>query len=213
MKRIETDEARRLHQAGAQFVEVLPADEFAREHIAGACSIPLAELTPTVALDRERAVVTYCYDHECDLSARAASLLVSYGFGDVSDYAPSKTAWFAAGLPSEGWIHDDDRAGALADRTVATCGPNERTGSLGAGLTVVLDEDEVVLGVIDGRAATLPDVRVGDVMQTGPVSVRPSIVRHELAESMDRAGEQHVLVTTSSGQLVGLLPRERLDRA
>jgi rhodanese-related sulfurtransferase len=160
VRRIDTEDARRLHEDSAQFVEVLPATDFAREHIPGARSMPLPELTPQVvdALDRDRPVVTYCYDHECDLSARAAALLESYGFTDVYDYAPSKTAWLGTGLPAEGWLHDDDRAGALADRDVPTCGSDDRAGSLGAELTVVTNDDRVVLGLVDGRAAILPSI-------------------------------------------------------
>ena len=48
----------------AQLVDVLGADEYAEDHIPGAVSMPLKELTEsTVArLDRTRPVVVYCYD-------------------------------------------------------------------------------------------------------------------------------------------------------
>ena len=57
-------EARRLIDSGAQLVEALPADEFEEEHLPGAISIPLKELTPTRAkqLDPGRPVVVYCWD-------------------------------------------------------------------------------------------------------------------------------------------------------
>ena len=47
-------------------VEVLPADNFAEEHIVGALNIPLKELderAPT-ELDRRRPVVVYCNDYQ-----------------------------------------------------------------------------------------------------------------------------------------------------
>ena len=50
----------------AQLVEVLPADEFADEHLPGAISIPLKELDreTTRRLDRARPVIVYCYDDQ-----------------------------------------------------------------------------------------------------------------------------------------------------
>ncbi len=59
-----------LHQldqqlnAGAQLVEVLPADEYEEEHLPDAISIPLRRLTLEAAekLDRGRPVVVYCWD-------------------------------------------------------------------------------------------------------------------------------------------------------
>jgi rhodanese-related sulfurtransferase len=54
----------RLLVSGAQLVEVLPAKEFEEEHLPGAISIPLRKLdASTVApLDRNQAVVVYCWD-------------------------------------------------------------------------------------------------------------------------------------------------------
>jgi rhodanese-related sulfurtransferase len=51
---------------GAQLVEVLPAEEYEAEHIAGAVSVPLKSLTAasTAQLDRSRPVITYCYDYQ-----------------------------------------------------------------------------------------------------------------------------------------------------
>jgi rhodanese-related sulfurtransferase len=54
----------RLLAQGAQLVDVLPADEYADEHLPGAVNIPLKELDAESAgrLDRSRPVVTYCHD-------------------------------------------------------------------------------------------------------------------------------------------------------
>jgi rhodanese-related sulfurtransferase len=48
----------------AQLVEVLPAAEYADEHLPGAINIPLKELDreTTSRLDQTRAVIVYCYD-------------------------------------------------------------------------------------------------------------------------------------------------------
>ena len=55
---------KRLLNEGAQLVEVLPAVEYAEEHLPGAVSIPLKELDAASVepLDRSRPVVVYCWD-------------------------------------------------------------------------------------------------------------------------------------------------------
>jgi rhodanese-related sulfurtransferase len=55
---------RELLAAGAQLVEVLPAQEFADEHLPGAINLPLKGLDADSAaeLDRAKAVVVYCWD-------------------------------------------------------------------------------------------------------------------------------------------------------
>jgi rhodanese-related sulfurtransferase len=57
-------EVKRLLDQGAQLVDVLGEDEFARDHLPGAINISLKRLDEkTVAgLDRERPVVVYCND-------------------------------------------------------------------------------------------------------------------------------------------------------
>ena len=55
---------RRLLDAGAQLVEVLPREEYEEEHLPGAINLPLKELSRRTAsvLDPTRAVVVYCWD-------------------------------------------------------------------------------------------------------------------------------------------------------
>jgi rhodanese-related sulfurtransferase len=61
---IELDRLRELLAAGAQLVEVLPADDYAKAHLPDAINLPLARLRePEVGvLDRGRPVVVYCWD-------------------------------------------------------------------------------------------------------------------------------------------------------
>jgi rhodanese-related sulfurtransferase len=63
---IDIDEIRPLLAAGAQLVEVLPAEEFEEEHLPGAINIPLKQLTEqaTAPLDRARPVIVYCWDYQ-----------------------------------------------------------------------------------------------------------------------------------------------------
>jgi phage shock protein E len=57
---------RLLREGQAQLVEVLPADEYADEHLPGAINIPLKSLDreTTASLDRGRPVIVYCYDYQ-----------------------------------------------------------------------------------------------------------------------------------------------------
>jgi rhodanese-related sulfurtransferase len=62
---IGVEEAQRLiFEDEALLLEVLPRDEYAEEHIAGATNVPLKELTldSVSGIDRDRAVVVYCDD-------------------------------------------------------------------------------------------------------------------------------------------------------
>jgi len=77
----------------------------------------------------------------------------------------------------------------------------------------VVVQDGIVVGVLRDQALGLPAATlVRDAMAPAPASVRPSILRGPLAESMDRNGEGHVLVTTWAGELIGVVNREALDR-
>ena len=57
-------EVRRLLDAGAQLVDVLPEAEHDEEDLPGAVSNPLRKLyaETTADLDRRKAIVVYCWD-------------------------------------------------------------------------------------------------------------------------------------------------------
>lgn len=57
-------EVRRLLDAGAQLVDVLPEAEHREEHLPHALNIPLKKLDgeTTADLDRRKVVVVYCWD-------------------------------------------------------------------------------------------------------------------------------------------------------
>ena len=63
---VDRNDVRRLLSEGAQLVDVLPADEFAEEHLPGAISLPLKQLNAETAkqLDRQRPVIVYCHDYQ-----------------------------------------------------------------------------------------------------------------------------------------------------
>lgn len=211
---VSTADVKALLEKGAQALEVLPAADFQQEHLPGATNIPLPQLDARTAagLDPDRPVVVYCYDAACDLSARGAAVLRHLGFTEVYDYTGSKVEWLAMGLPFEGSKRAEDRAGALADPAIPTCHPDtscREAFAAGHELVVVVDDEQVVVGTLRATAADL-DVPAHEAMAPGPPTVRPSIDRWQLAESMDRNSEGEILVTTLDGVLVGLVTRERL---
>ncbi len=61
---IDRHRVQQLVAEGAQLVEVLPAEDYADEHLPGAVNIPLKTLDAetTAQLDRRRPVIVYCYD-------------------------------------------------------------------------------------------------------------------------------------------------------
>jgi rhodanese-related sulfurtransferase len=213
---IDTHAARALHERGALFIEVLPAADYRERHIAGAINIPLPNLTDDAVadLDRSATVVTYCFDYQCDLSARAAARLVGLGFTDVHDYAPSKEGWMAAALAVEGSSDRQTYAIDIARRDVPTCPPAASVGGLREQfekwpMCVVVDDRRVVLGAVRPEVVALqPATSVSAVLQPAPSTVRPSVPIRDLQRSMGEDGKEHVLVTTYEGVLIGLVRNE-----
>ena len=65
VREVGREDVQRLVADGAQLIEVLPAREYEREHIAGAISIPLGRLAEEAGrLARARPVIVYCYDYQ-----------------------------------------------------------------------------------------------------------------------------------------------------
>ncbi len=215
---VDTADVQRLLEEGAQVIEALPASAYDREHLPGARNIPLDELQPdaVASFARDRPTVVYCYDYQCDLSARAAHRLETMGFTDVYHYTASKAAWLGLGLPVEGTVSSTARAGSIARRDVPRCYLGEKVGDVrerfdDAGVCVVVDDDEVVLGVVREEVAGLPgETLVDDVLQPGPATARPSITADELARNLDEDGRPHILITTLEGRLLGLIRRADL---
>jgi rhodanese-related sulfurtransferase/CBS domain-containing protein len=214
---IDRDGVRRLAEQGAQLVEVLPAREYGEDHLPGAISLPLRKLEQQgmEVLDRDRGVVVYCWDSECDLSARGAWRLETMGFAEVYDYTAGKLDWLAAGLPTEGSNARQLRAGDVALADVPTCGPDDRLGEVarrvraaGWDACVVVNPERVVLGLLRAKELEADEsLRIEQAMRPGPSTFRPHVPIAEMAEFMTDHGLESSPVTTSDGRLVGLLLR------
>lgn len=137
------------------------------------------------------------------------------GFTEVYEYADGLAAWLAEGLPGEG-LREAERVTNRLRRDVPRVSPETTTDELagvmcGWELAVVVGGDDVVVGSVRSEVQAGPSaLTVEQVMHTAPVTVRPSITTTELARTMEESGEEHVLVTTPGGRLLGLARRRDL---
>ena len=91
----------RVRSGEVTVLDVRPKEEYAAGHIAGALSVPLADLERRVAdLPRDREIVAYCRGPYCVMALDAVDMLQSRGFTALrlEDGVPE---WRARGLPVE----------------------------------------------------------------------------------------------------------------
>jgi rhodanese-related sulfurtransferase len=93
---------RRLLDSGTvTLLDVRPELEYRQGHIAGARSLPVAELERRLAeLPRDHEVVAYCRGPYCVYAEEAAQVLRQHGFR-VRRFEEGFPEWRAAGLPVE----------------------------------------------------------------------------------------------------------------
>jgi CBS-domain-containing membrane protein len=81
-------------------------------------------------------------------------------------------------------------------------------------LCPVVNEQQIVVGLLRGDALRKDaDVRVEEVMELGPKTLRPSNPVEKLLQSRANQGVKHWIVTTSHGKLLGLLLRTDAEAA
>jgi rhodanese-related sulfurtransferase len=201
-------------QDRVQLVEVLPASEYKKEHLPQAISIPLETMTSetTKSLRKDVAVIVYCADFQCDLSARAAWRLESMGFQEVYRYTPGKADWLAAGWETEGTQAKKVRIRQMIQKDVPTCSLRERLEDVKSrrrpnqDLCVVVNDRNIVLGVIQGeRWEANPQARVAEVMQPGPRTIRPDLEPKDAQKLLRNYDAPSAIVTTSDGELLGII--------
>ncbi len=159
------------------------------------------------------------------MSPRAACRLESLGFTQVYDYTTGLADWTSNGLPTEGKKVGVSREGVVcrdalrvrdAVRSdVATCrledtlgSVTERLKSAGQRQCVVTSEEGVVLGRLRGQALEGdPDATAEAAMESGPSTIRPDVSLAEFTKHMSAKQVGSVLVTASTGHLIGVLFR------
>ena len=205
-----------IHQGRAQLVEVLDAREYKREHLPKAINIPLSQLNSETAqvLRRDQAIIVYCADYSCDLSARAAWRLESMGYQEVYRYTAGKADWLGAGFETEGTEANKPRLKQLLKRVVLTCGPKDKLGTIknrrpqASDICVVLNDRSVVLGLIHGPIWDEDPLKTAaQIMDSAPRTFRPSSDPGEVMKDMRKAELENALVTTSDGELLGFIQR------
>ena len=194
-----------VEQGRAQLVEVLPASEYKKEHLPKALNIPLERMTneSLKAIKKDQAVIVYCADYQCDLSARAAWRMENMGFQEVYRYTPGKADWLAAGWDTEGTNARKTRIKQMLQKDVPTCTLRERLEDVKSrrrpnqDLCVVVNERNIVLGVIQGKTwDENPQARIIDVMHPGPRTLRPDMDPKDAEKIRRRAELTRVIVTT-----------------
>src|SRR5262245_20794169 len=219
---IDREDVRTMLVSGAQIIETLPPKQYEDEHLPGAINIPLKNLDgqTAAALDRNKTLIVYCHDNQCDLSARAAWRFETLGFTRVFRYTAGKADWLANGLPIEGNLAGIPRAGALARTDVPICHLNDRAGDVlgririsnrvsppapGWDMCVVVNGRRVTLGVLSGEEMiSHPNAAAEQLMEAGPTTIRPNLSFEDTSEYLKRRNLDRVLVTTSDGVLVGV---------
>lgn len=153
------------------------------------------------------------------MSPRAACRLETLGFAQVFDYETGKSDWIASGLPTEGRVATEPRAGDLARPEPPTCRMSDSAGEVQARLEasgwdvcVAVDDAGCVLGRLVLRDLGDPSATVEAAMQPGPWTQRPHVFGSTLAERMRSRSAEHVLVTTSAGVLMGVLYLEDVEQ-
>ena len=159
------------------------------------------------------------------MSPRAACRLESLGFTQVYDYTTGLADWTANGLPTEGKkvgvvregvvcrdalrARDAVRTDTVTCRLSDTIGHvNDRLKAAGQRQCIVTSEDGVVLGRLRSRQLEGdPDALVEAAMESGPLTIRPDVSLAEFTEHISAKNVGSVLVTTSTGHLIGVLYR------
>jgi rhodanese-related sulfurtransferase len=106
VKTINLAQAYALFQQGSLLIDARPADEFAELHVPKALNITPVMLEAGVAekvagLARDREIVVYCGQANCDLALKVAEKLQTLGFTRVMAYIGGFRAWDEAGYPAD----------------------------------------------------------------------------------------------------------------
>ena len=102
VREVTAQQASDEHRAGALLIDVREADEFAKEHAAGA--IPMSRGTLELKIEAQApdaATPIICYCGGGSRSALAAESLQRMGYSNVSSLAGGFKAWKDQNLPTE----------------------------------------------------------------------------------------------------------------
>lgn len=85
-----------------RLVDVRGKEDYDKEHIRGAMSLPLDDLDKAKSLFKpDELIIVYCDSFVCSASSSAAKMLAGMGFHNVRDYKGGVREWKMGGLPIE----------------------------------------------------------------------------------------------------------------
>ncbi|MFN3164215.1 MAG: rhodanese-like domain-containing protein [Pseudohongiellaceae bacterium] len=104
MQSLSREELKQMNEVNHEdfvLINVLPQEKFLEKHIRTSINVPVddssfSQKVADVAGDKQRKVVVYCANFDCDASSRAADALDKSGFTQVYDYAGGTEDWFNA---------------------------------------------------------------------------------------------------------------------
>jgi len=143
------------------------------------------------------------------MSQRAAWQLERLGFVQVHDFVLGKVHWLASGRPTVradgparvGQQLTDPTTGLLDDTVSAVTprlqGPNDSL--------VVIDENRIVYGRVRRKDldAAEGSAVMADIMRLGPTTIRPNEEADAVRERMAGRSVKALLVTKTTGELLG----------
>jgi len=102
MKSISRDDLKQMNETEHEdfvLINVLSREAFNREHIRTSINIPVdepsfLEQVEALAGSKDRKIVVYCANFDCDASPKAAKKLEDAGFTEVYDYEGGTKDWF-----------------------------------------------------------------------------------------------------------------------
>jgi rhodanese-related sulfurtransferase len=109
MKTISAREVRKMREAGEEYlmINTLPSEYFAKTKVPDAVNIPesdpdFASRVEQRAGGKDRPVIVYCANINCDSSTHGAEKLIAAGFTNVWDMADGHQGWEQAFNEKEG---------------------------------------------------------------------------------------------------------------
>lgn len=102
MKTIDRNTLKRMNEVEHEdfvLINVLSRDAFNKRHIRTSVNIPVSsddfeDRVESIAGSKDRKIVVYCANFDCDASPKAASKLEAAGFDEVYDYEGGTEDWF-----------------------------------------------------------------------------------------------------------------------
>jgi len=103
MQTLTKDDLKRMNETNKEdfvLINVLPREAFNKDHIRTSINIPVeeenfTELVDKVAGNKDKKVVVYCANFNCDASTKAAKKLEKADFTNVFEYEGGTEDWHA----------------------------------------------------------------------------------------------------------------------